>query len=111
MHRQATDIPAGKLQRLHGETVGGDHLPTRRQDNARSIRPGIELTVAEMTGEDLVDQLTHQASAVAMGQADVGVLQIGSPAKKGQVTILVAAFTRAQKEKPLSQLIQRGGGR
>ena len=76
MHRQGADITARKLQRLNSEPVGGDHLPSGRKFDRRRVDMHIQPAVTQMTRKDLVYQLAHQASAIAVGEADMCVLQL-----------------------------------
>jgi hypothetical protein len=68
--RQATDIAAGKEQRRNDMPVGGHHQPARRYGHHRAVVALPEKVVAEMLGEQLLDQLCHGPAAAAMRHVD-----------------------------------------
>ncbi len=76
VHGQGADIAAGEFQRLHGEPVRGhDHI-AGWQRHMHGVRADVEPGVGQMTGEQLLDQFAHVASAVAVSEGDVGVLHV-----------------------------------
>ena len=75
VHRQRADVAARELDRLDGEAVGREDelacagIPRQH----RRVAVGVEQRVAEVTREDLVDQLAHVAPAVAVREGNMGV--------------------------------------
>jgi hypothetical protein len=74
VHRQRANVAAGKFQRLHDEAIGGQHDVARRQGERDGIGFNIERRISEVAREQFFNQFAHVASAVAVGEGDVGVL-------------------------------------
>ena len=64
---ERTDVTAGKLQRLNGETVGCDHDLSAVEVDRHGIGLHIDRRLAEMPDEHRFDQFAHEATAVAVG--------------------------------------------
>jgi len=70
VHGERADVAARELDRLHREAVGGEHqLAVRRVPREHGcVGVGIEVGVGEVPREQVVDELAHEAPAVAVRQ-------------------------------------------
>ncbi len=76
MHRQRTDVAAGKEQRRNHVAVGGQGDAAGRQVQAGLIVALVEPGIAERRREQFLDQLRHGPPAAAVAQLDLAVLEI-----------------------------------
>ena len=74
MDGERADVAAGKLERLDGKAVGGDHDVAVHMRQRDGIGVGIEQRVAEMAGKDVGNEFAHEAAAVAVCEKDAGVV-------------------------------------
>ncbi|MPM83463.1 hypothetical protein SDC9_130527 [bioreactor metagenome] len=77
MHRQAADVAAGEEQGRHDMGVGGHDQTAfagvRQQGTIVALG---EVFVAEMPGEQLLNQLRHCPAARAVGHIDLAVFDV-----------------------------------
>ena len=78
VHGQRTDVATWEFEGLDGEAIGRYQQTLDRPGWAATHRIGvrIEERIGQRRHEYLLDQLTHQAPAVAVRQADVSVAQL-----------------------------------
>ena len=77
MHRQATDVSAGKEQRRDNVRVGGhDQLAPAWIRQQRAIVALRQVLVTKVFGEQFLDQLRHCPATRAMSHVDMAVLDV-----------------------------------
>ena len=69
-----TDVTARKLQGLDGKAIGGQKdLAGGAEGQTYRIGLHVQGGIRQMPGEELLDELPHEAPAITMGKRDVGV--------------------------------------
>ena len=81
MHRQATDIAAGKEQRRDDMAIGGHYQPTGRNGKLGAIILSAQPFIIESGEEQFFDQLRHRSAAAAVGHFDATVRDIQAAGK------------------------------